>query len=77
MVPEVPVLAAFAVASRPCFVTTSAAADEAVVLNPAVRPDAVVYEVVAEVWRDTAVASKVEAETTELLAVDVAVAKVV
>jgi hypothetical protein len=73
----VPVFAALAVASRPCFVKTSAAAVEAVVLSAAVAPVAAVYEDVADVCLDTAVAKRVDAEVTPLLAVAVAVAKVV
>lgn len=77
MVVEVPVFAALAVASKLAFVKTSAAADEAAVLRPVVKPEDVVYELKADVSLDTAVAKRVDAEVTPLLAVAVAVAKVV
>lgn len=46
-------------------------------LKPAVKPEAVVKELVADVCLETAVDKRVDAEATVLVAVDVAVAKVV
>ena len=73
----VPVFAALADARSFCAVKTLAAAFTTAVLRVAVRPEAAVYELVADVSLDTAVDKRVDAEVTPLLAVDVAVAKVV
>jgi hypothetical protein len=77
IVAEVPVFAALAAAKSFCAVKTLAVAFATVVLRVAVRPAAAVYDDVADVSLDTAVDKRVDAEVTALLAVDVAVAKVV
>lgn len=75
--PAVPSFAALAAARTLCAVKTLAVAFATAVLRVAVRPEAAVYELRADVSLDTAVAKRLDAEVTALLAVDVAVAKVV